>query len=442
MLQRQLDLITLRIALNLENVETVGSDLTRRVIAGVRNAGRSLVRFVAKNELQALVLIKAGTARFCSIECKHKGTKFEIEKVCKQCGKVFIAGSFNAVMCDECCTFKCIICGKETRVKPSQLVSAKYCSRECHAKGDMNYIWKDEDVEFIKENYPFNITMKELARKYDTSISAINRIVTKVGCDKCPLELRNQRSGATRRIWTEESILDRICELALEGPINSAHITEHHGSLQVAACQIFGSWKNTVEAAGFDYDEVNLYSDRVTWDKDLIIAKILELSDQDVNLKASYIRDNYSYLLSAARREASLGSWEAAIAEAGLDYKAICGIRFGSRYIGKDSYLYHSELEGKVGDLLFDLRNEEAILGYENQVRVTTDRFWTCDFVITFNNELELWLEVDGLGEARKEGAYGAGFEKIDYYIENEFPLEIVTSVSEARRLLDTMILE
>ena len=148
----------------------------------------------------------AKNTKYCSKECLVKGRNPRINHICPKCKKPFTSKSGNSALCPSCCTLQCEVCGKKYKVQPKYLMSSKYCSKECRSKGDMNYIWKSEDLEYIQNNYPFTVSMKELAKKYNTSISAVGRIITKLNLPKCPIDLRQKRVGDTQRVWTKDKI--------------------------------------------------------------------------------------------------------------------------------------------------------------------------------------------------------------------------------------------
>ena len=378
--------------------------------------------------------------KYCSRECLVKGRETRVKHTCKKCGKEFISSSGNSKWCETCCTVTCLICGKHIIVKPRRVKLTKYCSKECRAKGDMNHIWTEQDFDFIKENYPYKMSMFEIAQKFDTSISAIARLKSKLNLEDCPIELRQRRVGDAQMLWTIERIIDKVREMHKLGEsISSSHVQQKYGSLHTAAYNRFGNWKNTVEAAGFDYNDVNMYSERITWTTEMIINKIKRLYKANEDLMASSVRDNHTALFIAARRDNELGSWEKAIEAAGLDYQDICGERWGQIYIGKDGKKYTSIIEGKVGDYLFEFLEQEKIVDYFTQVRVTPDRRWTCDFVVSLaipDNSV-LWVEVDGLEESRREGAYKEDNEKINYYINNNFNYRIIVSPNEIKDIIE-----
>ena len=309
---------------------------------------------------------------------------------------------------------------------------AKYCSRECQARAGRSHDWSEADEEFVRQNYPFQISLKEIADKFDVSVSAVQRLVKKLNLPKVPISLRSQRVSETTRYWTRKRIIEEIKKISKAGPINSSYVQERYGSLHNLACDRFGSWGKAVESAGFDYEEVNLYSDRKTWATEDIIQQIHRLRDMGEDLKASHIRDAHADLFNAARRDPALGTWEAAIEEAGLSYDGVKGDSWGTPYRGVDGFLYASETEGLVGDRLYNLLVRGIISGYQNQVRVTDDRAWTCDFVIELIGGDCLWMEVDGLGDARRDGVYGKGHEKIAYYEAFGYMFAIVRTPGEA----------
>lgn len=235
-----------------------------------------------------------------------------------------------------------------------------------------------------------------------------------------------------QKIKSQKKIQDQIKS---GKEINSATFQKKYGSIHYAACKLFGSWQNAVEAAGYDYQEINLYSERITWDKDLIIKTILELYYDGIDLMASNIRDNYANLFNGARRCKEIETWENAISLAGLDYSEICGDQWGTKYIGKDNNIYMSITEGMVADKLFELKNTGEIDNYKTQVKVTEERRWTCDFVYHKDSK-EIWLEVDGLEKSRKEGVYNEYNEKIAYYKNNNYSYKVINSFKDLDDLI------
>lgn len=372
--------------------------------------------------------------KYCSRKCLVKGREIKVKHSCQKCGKEFISNSGNSKWCNDCCTVTCFICGKQFVVKPRRVILSKYCSKECRSKGDMNHIWTEEDFGFIKQNYPYKMSMSEIANKFNTSISAIARLKAKLELDDCPIYLRQRRVGDSQMLWTKDRIIDKLKELHKLGEsITSSNIQQKYGSLHTAASNRFGNWKNTIESAGFKYDDINLYANRISWTTDMIVDEIRKLHKANEDLMASSIRDNHTALFIAARRNEKLGSWEKAIEAVGLNYQEICGEKWGQIYFGKDGKRYTSIIEGTVGNYLFDYLEDGIITDYFTQVRVNPDRRWTCDFVVSFadSNIPDLWIEVDGLEDSRREGAYTENNEKIKYYNNNNFNYRIIVTPNE-----------
>ncbi len=282
----------------------------------------------------------------------------------------------------------------------------------------MNYIWKESDLLFIKDNYPFNISMKEIAVKYNTSVSAVKRIIAKLKLPKCPIGLRQKRGAKARLFWTKEKIIKKIKEYYKNGEkITSSNIQKLNGSLHNRACEQFGGWAKAVEASGFDYKKINLYSWRKSWTRETIIKEILKLNNKKKDLSASFIRDEIGDLFNAANRESSfqddsLSPWENAIKAAGLDYSEIRGENWGSICKGKDGKTYVSRLEANVANKLYELKGQNKILNYLCQVPLKEGRGWRCDFLVKIDVNKDLFVEVDGLGGARKGNSHE---EKINY---------------------------
>jgi hypothetical protein len=381
--------------------------------------------------------IEQGTVNFCSKNCQIEGrTENNYEHTCPGCGNNFISKSRNSRFCLDCRTVECPICKNKRVVQSKYVGKAVYCSRECKNRGKRTHDWSEEDEAFVRDVYPYKMPVSEIAEYFGVSSNAVNRFVRKLNLPHIPLELRGKRASERTRIWTKERIIEKIKSIAQSEPLNSSNFQENNGSLHNLACDRFGSWQKAVEAAGFDYDEINLYAFRKTWTTEDIVETIQSFYGKGEDLKASYVRDNHGDLFNAARRDPNLGTWEAAVEKAGISYFEVIGERWGSKYLGFDDRTYDSETEGKIGDLLYRMKNNSQIVDYHTQVKVEEGRAWRCDFVIDLVDEGELWLEVDGLGEARKDGMYGDNNEKINFYNKHGFEFSIIHTPKQANEVI------
>lgn len=335
--------------------------------------------------------------------------------------------------CETCCTITCVHCGASKRVKPYSVRTARYCSRVCKSKAESSFIFTKDAIDFIRSNFPFELSTKRIASELRAPLSSVTRMIAKLDLEACPTSLRNARSGQSRLVWTKERIIRDIKALHRMGQANSAAVQRTQGALHVSACAHFGSWGAAVEAAGIPYAEVNLYASRRTWDCEQIIAEIHRMHAAGLSLRAGDARYHHAAVFNAARREPSLGSWEAAIAAAGFDYNSIRGGLYGSVYHGTDGYRYNSRVEGLVGERLHDLEVREVIARVNRQVRVTRGRAWRCDFVVETTDGQQLWIEVDGLGSARKDPNYEA---KIEHYRTRRMNYVIVRTPGQAEQAI------
>ncbi len=124
--------------------------------------------------------------------------------------------------------------------------------------------------------------------------------------------------------WSKDKILCQIKKLHRAGqPINSNHVQLHSAKtsrLYHSAVKYFGGWKQAVEAAGFDYNEIRLQTFR-HWSKSAIAKAIEERVGQGLTLNgfAVYLEDRGLY--HAAKRY--LGGWKKALRFAGIDLRTI-----------------------------------------------------------------------------------------------------------------------
>ena len=91
----------------------------------------------------------------------------------------------------------------------------------------------------------------------------------------------------------------------------------------------------------------------------------------------------------------------------------------------KDGNLYISAFEALIANKLFDLKNQNKINDYKFGVQVCKGRRWTCDFVITLNDNNKIFLECDGMMNTRLH-PYDKDNEKINYYKNNNINLIII----------------
>lgn len=121
--------------------------------------------------------------------------------------------------------------------------------------------------------------------------------------------------------WSKEAIAREIRDLHKEGEaLNYTAVEKNHLALLRAACRYFGSWRDAVEFAGLDYDEIRKYR---VWTNARIIEKIQELHRQEVDLSWRNVTKKYPALAAAATRKSHFGSWRAALEAAGLNYDEI-----------------------------------------------------------------------------------------------------------------------
>lgn len=132
-----------------------------------------------------------------------------------------------------------------------------------------------------------------------------------------------QKVCKRKRKWTEEKILEEIQRLHAEGEdLSHSAAKKNHQYLVVVAVddRMFGSWRNAIEAAGFDYEDISKHR---FWSKDKIVNRIQELHEEGEDLSHEAAKNKYGALVSAASSKRYFGSWKDAIEAAGLDYSDI-----------------------------------------------------------------------------------------------------------------------
>lgn len=112
--------------------------------------------------------------------------------------------------------------------------------------------------------------------------------------------------------WTRERVIAAIHGIRDQGgKLN--HAAVRRSSLSGAAVDLFGCWDAALRAAGLDPNQVRLY--RRPWTPEAIVAEIQRKHKAGEALNAKDVSPNW--IRRSARR--LFGSWDSALAAAGLD---------------------------------------------------------------------------------------------------------------------------
>lgn len=115
--------------------------------------------------------------------------------------------------------------------------------------------------------------------------------------------------------WTKKTVLKEIRRRRKKGKsLRGAHVcADGSRSLYTAGLTHFGSWRETIEAAGFDYESVR----GRRWTDQLVLDEIRKCHKRGTALTAkAFKEDNHGGLVQAAWKR--FGSWKAAVEAAGL----------------------------------------------------------------------------------------------------------------------------
>jgi hypothetical protein len=122
--------------------------------------------------------------------------------------------------------------------------------------------------------------------------------------------------------WSKDEIALEILRLfAAREELNYGSVQQKHLKLLRAATRYFGSWKDAIEFAGLNYDEIRRYR---VWTEDKILATIRKYEREGKDLSWRHVSTVLDPPLAAAAiRSGRFGSWHKALEEAGLDYDTI-----------------------------------------------------------------------------------------------------------------------
>jgi hypothetical protein len=122
--------------------------------------------------------------------------------------------------------------------------------------------------------------------------------------------------------WSKEEIALEILRIYAAGEeLNYGSVQKKHLKLLRAATRYFGSWKEAIEFAGLDYDQIRRYR---VWTEDKILDTIRKYHREDKDLSWRHVSTVLDPPLAAAAiRSSRFGSWQKALEEAGLNYDEI-----------------------------------------------------------------------------------------------------------------------
>ena len=195
-------------------------------------------------------------------------------------------------------------------------------------------------------------------------------------------------------------------------------------------CERFGSWNAALKEAGLKITmNKNLLKEDITTAlNDWFVKNNKDISCLDYwSIRKAKEREDFPYCNATISSKFDNKPWEEIMKECGYDYESVNQFVRRGRFQGFDGRTYLSLIEKRIGDLLFNLVKEGNIKSYEYEKLVCGDKTWTCDFVIIKNNNSDLWLEVDGMLNNRKDPYYLGKNEKIEYYKNNNYNYYIIS---------------
>jgi superfamily II DNA or RNA helicase len=123
-----------------------------------------------------------------------------------------------------------------------------------------------------------------------------------------------------RPAWTKEEVLVAVRARNAKGlPINAGKMQRDEVALHRAGVIYFGSWDNTLRAAGIDPIRVRLVSH--DWTKAAVIAAIKERNRKSKKLNAGAVAKDHGSLAVVAVR--LFGSWDEALKASGIDPESV-----------------------------------------------------------------------------------------------------------------------
>lgn len=141
-------------------------------------------------------------------------------------------------------------------------------------------------------------------------------------------------SGYT--FWSPQLIIMRIRKLKRAGiAIHGANLKRlGHNNLVLAGFWHFGSWRNAVESAGYDYSKIKRITN-TKWTPALVLADIKVLHKTGARLSSKKTQSTRADLIQAAIKH--FGSWGMAVEAAGINYLEHCNTWSSKHWLAKTS---------------------------------------------------------------------------------------------------------
>jgi len=147
--------------------------------------------------------------------------------------------------------------------------------------------------------------------------------VEAAGFDYNAIKKETKRKAALKCTkWTKEIIIQKIIELYKNGEsLANSKVRIKYATLRMAARDKFGSWKNAIEAAGLNYDKINLRANEEKWNKKKVTNRILLIYQEGGDISNTHLRKVNNSLLKAGINH--FGNWRKAVESTGIVYDTI-----------------------------------------------------------------------------------------------------------------------
>ena len=201
--------------------------------------------------------------------------------------------------------------------------------------------WSSAEEEFLLDNYVkekiinkiinisngSRINSAYIQKNYNSLFRSANRYfgnwrsaVEAAGFDYDEiLKIARETRIEENRYWSKEKIIEELLKYKEQNiELHLSNIKNVNSALLSAAVRYFGSWKEALECAGLNYNEIAKSKPTGYWTKERITKAIKTLYSSREDLNYLNIFSNHNDILCAARRE--FGTWESAVIAAEFDY--------------------------------------------------------------------------------------------------------------------------
>ncbi|WP_462411401.1 hypothetical protein [Neobacillus sp. Marseille-QA0830] len=273
-----------------------------------------------------------------------------------------------------------------------------------------NTKWSNEKIiNELKKNQDKKIIeiLKQYKNLYDAAAKYFGSFENAVRA--AGLDYEKMRTDTSK--FTKDELIHKLKDSYRKGEqVNDAAFRKNHKEYYHGFSSYFSSYKDFVEAAGLNYDEISLKKANGYWTGHRVISDIKQLKKEDFDLSMSHVSKNNGDLYAAAQKY--FGNWEEALKRAGISYEDFRKVQRWNKELVLEKLKTFSKKENP---------NENNIRKKNPALMKAIRRYYG-----ELKTALELiGIEYDNIRLTKEKGYWSKEkvIQTIQEYHENDFPL-------------------